>query len=224
MRLKLMAVVGVLFLLVSCYFFVPFARAYVEDVDSTLMGMSVSLHPGTVVTPPFWTLVDHWDCQAEIGFNSKINNVVRSRSGVRMFQYSVGPIQCVDGAFCPALDSLLDISWQLQDGGKTVAEGNSHEWDGHGEMDSGRIIHPIGLFKAKKWHRYRLVLHINRDASVLNEAYPGIIVGLRYTDAEKNYVGVFVCGPVALVSGLIGLALIYPGAKRWRSQHQSRQR
>jgi|SRR5487761_1614599 len=223
MLLKLMALVGVLFLLVSFYFLVPFVRARVQGADSMLVEMPVSLRPGTIVTPQFWTLVDHWDCQAEIEFNSKVN-IVRNASGVPMPHYSVGPIQCVDGPFCPALGSLLDISWQLQHSGTTVAQGNSHKWDGTGEIDSGRIIHVIGLFRVKKWHRYRLVLHINRDASVLNEADPGIIVGLRYADAEKIYLGVFVGGPLALVSGLIGLALIYPAAKRWRSQRQSRQR
>ncbi|MGB6682270.1 MAG: hypothetical protein WBH24_01360, partial [Candidatus Acidiferrum sp.] len=193
-----------------------------ESADSTHVEMPVSLRPGTIVTPPFWTLVD-LDCGAEIAFSSKVNTVPNG-SGVRMFEYSVGPIQCPHGAFCPALGSLLDISWQLQNGGKTVAEGNSHEWDkwdGTGGAD--RIIHIIGFFKVKKWHRYRFVLHVNRDASVLNEADPAIILD-RSVDPEKIYAGVIVCGPLALVSGLIGLALIYPAAKRWRSPRQSTQR
>jgi hypothetical protein len=220
MQLKLTAVAGVLFLLVSFCFLVPFVRAC---ADSRLMEMPVSLHPGAIVTPQFWTLVDDSDCEAEIAFNSKVNTA-RNASGVRMFQYSVGPIQCLHGPFCPDLGSLLDISWQLQDSGKTVAEGNSHEWDKwDGTGGAGRINHIIGFFKVKKWHRYRLVLHINRDASVLNEAYPGIIVD-RSVDLERNYLGLVVCGPLALIAGLIGLALIYPAAKRRRSHHQSRQR
>lgn len=224
MRLKLTAVVGSLFLLVSFCFLVPFVSACFEGADdSTLMEMPVSLRPGTIVTPPFWTLLDNSDCGAEIAFNSKVHTVPNA-SGVRVFQYSVGPIQCPDGAFCPALGSLLDISWQLQDNGKTVAQGNSHEWDKwDGTSRPDRIIHIIGFFKMKKRHRYRLVLHINRDASVLNEAAPRITVD-RSVDLEKNYLGVVVCGPLALVSGLVGLALIYlyPAAKRWRSQRQSR--
>lgn len=218
MRLKLTAVIGGLFLLVSFCSLVAFVSAGFEGADnSTLIEMPVSLRLGTIVTPPFWTLLDNSDCGAKIAFNSKANTVPNA-SGGRMFQYSVGPIQCPHGTFCPALDSLLDISWQLQDSGKTVAQGNSHEWDKwDGTSRPDRIIHIIGFFKVKKWRRYRLILHINRDASVLSETAPGIIVD-RSVDPEKNYLGVVVCGPLALASGLIGLGLIYPAAKRWRSQ------
>lgn len=219
MRRKLMTAVGVLFVLASFCFLALFVSACFESADSTLVEMPVSLRPGAIVTPPFWTAFGH-DCGVEIAFNAKANTA-SSASGVPTFQYSVGPIQCLHGPFCPALANLLDISWQLQDRGKTVAEGNSHEWDkwdGTGGAD--RIVHIIGFFRVKKWHHYRLVLHINQDASVLSEADPGIIVS-RSVDPEKNYLGLVVCGPLALVFGLIGLALIYPAAKRRRFQRQS---
>lgn len=224
MLLKLIALVGILFLLVSFYFLVLFVRACAGGADGTSVYMPVSLRPGTIVTTSFWTLFDHSDYQVDIELSAKIDNMVHSANGAPMFQYSVGPIQCVDGPHCSALGSFLDISWQLQNNGKTVAEGNSHRWDGTGEMASGRIIHRIGLFRVKKWHRYRVVLHINRDASALNKADPQVIVSRPSAYDECNYLGVFVGGPIALVSGLIGLALIYPSAKRWRSQRESRQR
>lgn len=221
MLVKLTALVGVLFLLVSFYVLVPFVRACVGGADGTSVVMPVSLRPGTIVTPSFRTLFDHSDCQVDIELDARVDNIVRSASGVPMFQYSVGPIECTGGPHCSPLGSLLDISWQLQSNGKTIAEGNSHEWDRIGEAFSGRIIHGIGLFKVKGWHTYRVVLHINRDASALNEADPRVIVSRPSAYDERNYLGVFVGGPIVLVSGLIGLALIYPAAKRWRSQRKS---
>jgi len=220
--MKIMAAIGALFLLVSIYFLFPTISACVQAMNDIQVDMPVSLHPGIITTSPFRTFVDYWDYQAGVEFTPKKAIAGYNPRGFPIFEWSIGPIKCVRTPFCPEFTNAVDISWELRDGGKTVAEGSSEKWNQGEQMAGDKLVIVLGMFRVKKWHRYTMVLHINRDASALNVADPRIVVRLPYSYNEPIYLGVVVSGGFTLAFGLIGLLLLYPAVKCRRGQRHLR--
>ncbi|HEV2299784.1 MAG TPA: hypothetical protein VGR72_14860 [Candidatus Acidoferrales bacterium] len=196
----------------------------------------VSLRPGTITTPMFRTDVNYWDYQLDIQFEPKferlpvMQNLLAAKTNpfpVRVNDRLFAGIECLLGAEvrpeqCSAIKSLIDISWELREGQNTVAEGSSHRFDGGLELANDKVARTVGMFRAQRWHHYTVVLHINSDASELDLTQPRVFVHIPYGYGADVGMGYGFAGLFAIVSGLIGLVLVRPAARRWAAQRRSR--
>jgi hypothetical protein len=78
---------------------------------------------------------------------------------------------------------LLEAEWTLWDGGQVVAQGSAHGRQGDGAFSRDYVERDIGTFTGKSKRKYVLEVKFTKDASLLNETNPHLIVMMtRPTD------------------------------------------
>jgi hypothetical protein len=230
--LKIWAWVGAGFLLISTYYCFRWIELVLPNLQPLVL--PASLVPGTITTPTIRADFNK-SYQIDVQFERKfeavpvvqqlLNAKVNPFPG-RVRNRLLEGIQCLLGAEgkpeeCKGIESLIDITWELREGQRVVAEGNSHQFDYGFEM-TDKIVRTIGMFNGQKGQRYTLVLHINRDASVLNVTEPKIVVHVPYDYWDDVGMAAGFIELYAAVTGLIGLALVYPAARRWVTRRWSK--
>lgn len=117
---------------------------------------------------------------------------------------------------CPR-PALLNVSWVLTSGGKTVARGSSEETRG-GATTAVSAVRTIGYFQGRKGEHYRLTVDSLSDASSLATAKPQLRVSVGGTVYEFSLVigsilsRAFVA--IAAIGGMLILASLIVRRKR----------
>lgn len=159
--------------------------------------MPVSLIPGIIRTPEIQT-----DRDGEYGILIDLEE----KFGMHRMECQLGPEGSNSGS-CEGIASLIDISWELFERKKIVAEGSSGDIP-PGINWSSTIERLIGKFKAQKGHRYTLVLDIKRDASELNVANPKIEIEVDRGISKDYAVGTHILRLEAVILGLLGITVL----------------
>lgn len=188
MLFKTITLFGVAFLCLSVYLFVR--NVALTRRSSQPLSAPVSLAAGTVQTLTFQTDFNH-DYQIDVQFQPKLE-------GFEIYR-------------------LEDISWQLLEGQRTVAEGSTQRSNQNGsENANGKILQTLAFFKGQRGHRYELILHINRDASKLSMSDPTIVVHVPYAYFNDLAMGATFRTIIALAVAILGGLLIFVGARLWK--------
>jgi hypothetical protein len=196
MLTKFIVWVGVAFLIVAASLYFESVRD--ERLHPQPLSLPVSLTSGLIRTPEFTADIDSWVYDIAIDFDTKVDQP---------------RLDCLLGGEagldrCDGASNLIDISWELFDGGRIVADGNSGSTSGIMVEPGVRYERTIGTFKAQKGHHYTLVLHVNRDASELNSANPNIVVQISRGFWEDRVIGIALGKLFAGISGLLGLTIL----------------
>jgi len=176
---KIIAAFGMLLLLAAAYVCIQAIRA---GANMQLLSLPVSLAQGTITTPQFKTEFDLPNYEILATWDEKVGGK------------NLDPM-------------LVDVSWELFEGTK-IAEGSSADTTGLRAPSRIRWEEPIGSFAGRKGHRYRLALHVNRDASELNVAHPRIIVQVPQSRWEDFALGTGVLLLITGALGTVGIALL----------------
>jgi hypothetical protein len=193
---KVIALLGVGFLIAGAYFYVQTIRG--EALNLQPLSLPISLTPATIRTPQFTTDIDHWDYEIAVDFDTKVD----SQRMACFLGSDANPDRC-NGA-----PNLIDISWELFEGERIAFEGNSGSFPGMMEEPGVRYERMIGKFRAQKGHRYTLVLHVKGDASQLNSANPKLVVQIQRGYWEDHAVGIALGKLVAGILSLIGMTIL----------------
>jgi hypothetical protein len=204
---KAIALLGLAFLIAAGYFYVQSVRD--AGLNLQPLAFSVSLSPGTIRAPEFETDIDYWNYEIAIDFETKL---------------AMHQMECLTGGEtnpdrCTGVPNLIDISWELYEGERFVLDGNSRNPSGMFSETGVLYERTIGTFRAQKGHHYALVLHVKRDASVLNSANPKIFVQIPRSYWEDQAMGVGFGKLLAEILGLIGLAIligVFVFSRLWR--------
>jgi hypothetical protein len=196
MLLKIIEWLGVAFVIAAACFYIQAIRD--EALNLQPLSLPVSLAPGTTRTPEIEADFAHWSYEVAVDFESKFDR---------------HQMECMLGGeanpdVCKGIPSLIDISWELFEGERVAAEGNSGNTSGMLTESGALYERPIGSFKAQKGHRYRLVLQVKRDASELNIADPRIMVQIPRLYWEDHAMGVGLGKLLAVILGLIGMTIL----------------
>ncbi len=202
--------IGVLLLIPACWLY---ARAFGEEHSGYWQRLVVplSLVPGRINTPEF-AIGQDGDYDIFVEFEPRID--------FQKMQCLLG-IAATQGNFasrCKDTPELIDISWELFEGGKivqiapTVAyQGDSREYPSISWEPGAAIRRQIGRFRGQKGHRYTLALNIKQDASRLNIANPKLAVTVPRGVAKDRYVGLYIQKLGASILGLIGAMVFLYG-------------
>lgn len=221
-------------MLISAYFVFEAINLLRVASEMEALAIPVSLSSGTITTPTFRVGIDYWDYQIDVRFDPKFDRVPEIQSFLtaphRQRFSPIGPAtqgaMCLLGAWqkpeqCEGIQSVIDISWELREGLQTIAEGSLHRFDNGAEIFGGEIFRTIGKFRGQRGRQYQLILHVNQDASALNVTQPRLIVHIPYDLNEDVAMPEGFSVLFAFVSGVIGLILVYPAARRWRTRRSS---
>ena len=122
---------------------------------------------------------------------------------------------------CKDTPEVMDISWVVTSGNKTIAEGRSQ--DHHGGSYSNTIARTIGQFRGGNGLVAIIRATINKDASELNQTRPQLTVSVHPSVWEGDVIGQQLAFFAACLVGLIGvIALSFGGISRFLAWRQSR--
>ena len=183
-------VFGVALLVVATYFYIRATREQALSLQS--LSLPVSLVPGIVKTPGFRTDFDS-NYEIAVDWDAKVRTP------------RTGPM-------------IIDISWELSEGAKIAAEGNSQEQENGGVSEEPGILYErrIGSFKAQKGHSYTLILHVKRDAPDQNIVHPRVVVQIPKFLWEDHAMVVGFAKLIADVSVVVGLAAVIGAYAFWK--------
>ncbi len=191
--------IGAAFLILAAWLYV---RAVIREHthDSQPLILPVSLAPGTIKTTEIKANLNYdYDIVLDLeGLIIQGQKIIPS-SGLRPDTHSAS-----SGA--QWVPNLIDISWELFEGGNLVSAGNSvtNEWTSYSDALEGTI----GKFKGREGGRYSLVLHVNKDASMLNVDNPTIKVQIPRGLWEDYGVGISIQKGGAGILAIIGAAIL----------------
>jgi hypothetical protein len=193
--LKAIALLGMAFLFAAGYFYIQAIRE--EALNLQPLSFPVSLEFGTIKTPDFKTDIESWDYEIAIDFEPK---------------FDLHQMECLLGGKansdrCKDISSLNDMSWELLEGQRVAAEGSGYA---SGMLAETGVLYErtIGSFKAQKGHHYTLVLHVNHDASELNNTHPKIVVQIPRSLWEDHAMGIGFGKLAAGILGLVGTTIL----------------
>jgi len=194
--LKAIALLGVGFLIAAGYFYLDAIRD--EALNLQPVALPVSLIPGTIKTPEFKADVDSWDYEIVLNLGTNVD-----RRRMDCFLRDEANLDR-----CKGIPNLIDISWELFEGGKVALQGNSRTTAGMALVSTDLYEQKIGTFRARRGHDYVIVLHVNRDASELNIAHPKIMVQIPRGYWEDHLMGIGFGKLFAGISGVIGTTIL----------------
>jgi hypothetical protein len=154
------------------------AVAWEQNHHPTPLAIPISLAPGTIRTPDI-----------NVDLDRKFDIVIVFK-GSRLRSERMN----------------IDIDWQLWDGGKSVAQGNSvnKPLDDWGDQ----VERTVGTFAGEAGHRYTLTLQINPETSQLDYASPILKVQIPRGLWEDYGVGLFLRRLQSYVLAIVGLLII----------------
>jgi hypothetical protein len=196
MLLKILEWLGVAFLVAAACFYIQTIRD--EALNLQPLSLPVSLVPGTIRTPEFKTDIEYWDYEIAIDFETNVDRL-------RMDCFVGGE---ANSDRCSSIPNLIDISWELFEGERVAFQGNSRSTPGMMREPRVRYERIVGTFRAQKGHQYKLVLHVNRDASQLNSANPKVVVQILRGYWEDHAMRVGFGKLFAVILGLIGMTIL----------------
>jgi hypothetical protein len=160
----------------------------------------VSLSPGTITTPQF-----------QVHFTGDYNVELEIQSKTDRQKLRSDP-------------SLIDISWELLEGGKRVeiaptvfSKGDSQEYSSV-PTPPGSPFRQIGRFRGEKDHIYQLVMHVQKDASELNPGKPIVVTAVEPSAAKDYLVGTYIHADLAKILAVLAILVALLSIK-WRFGH-----
>jgi hypothetical protein len=231
---KITAWLGVVSLLVCCYFCLQLIRQI--QLNPQPLVLPVSLKPGNVTTPPFPIDIDQWEYQVDLQFDPRFERVPTIQrflaDGKAVFAKTrrsplLEGTMCLLGAepnadTCDGIGSVIDISWKVREGSDVVAGGSSHAFGYGYEQAGNQVVRTLGTFRGRRGHSYTLLMEINRDASELDVTNPRLVVHVPYSSWNDMAMANGFLEICAVVSGLFGLALLLPTIRKWVVQRVMR--
>ena len=138
--------------------------------------LPLSLTPGAIRTPEFMTDLDE-QYEVRLEFDNA--------PGVEKVDcYPLAPKSMLEA--CEQQAPLIAISWRLFDGEKVLAQGNSASRD---ILYGTPIQWSMGRFKAQKQKTYVIILEVMKDASILRQTRPRLVVGVPMAAREGIALG-----------------------------------
>jgi hypothetical protein len=216
-RISVSLGIGVLLLIPAAWLY---ARALAEEHSRywERLAIPVSLAAGTINTPEFEIdRTGYYDINIEFQLKMDLLKMQCLLGIVEMDRWNRFS-QLKYASQCKNIPDLIDISWELFEGGKIVEiaptvvyQGNSQEYSSTSWEPGVAIWRQIGNFRAQKGHRYTLVLHVKRDASQLNIANPKVTVTVPPPDDKDRRVGVAIRKDEMCILTLIGSIFVIFG-------------
>lgn len=155
----------------------------------------ISMETGSITTPEFHPVLET-DYLIYIEVERKIEF---ERLNCLLGLETINPLeQCKD------TPELIDVSWTLNDGGRTIAKGRSQDY--RAGFYSDTIAREIGEFRGGKGRVATIRATINRDASELNGAKPKILVSVDPSEWKDDVVAQQLDFFTGCVFGLLGVA------------------
>jgi hypothetical protein len=168
------------------------------------LSIPFSVSPGAITTPKFQV---HFTGDYYVGLET------RSKADLETLQ---------------SQPDIIDVSWQLLEGGNPVQvaptvflKGNSREYSSY-PIQSDSQLRQIGRFRGGNNHSYQLVLHVEKGAPQIHAGNPSLVVEVEPSAAKDYFVGLYLRRDLAKVLA-ISAVLITIFSIRWRPPfHPSR--
>lgn len=145
------------------------------------LSIPFSVSPGTITTPKFQV---HFTGDYYVGLET------RSKADLETLQ---------------SQPDIIDVSWQLLEGGNPVQvaptvflKGDSREYSSD-PIQSDSQLRQIGRFRGEKNHSYQLVLHVEKGAPQIDAGKPSLVVEVEPGAAKDYFVGLYVRSDAAKI-------------------------